>query len=310
MNIYIIYRKSQENLGSVKMRVFQMKDLLQSKGFCINTIGIYASKILLPHYYWSYSIKRNSIIIFNKDAIDRAPKNILKLLRKRNIKIGLDALDKDLNRFDYDKVDFLIASSNRQYHFFKNIIKSKNPEIKVLELPHQADLGLKTDHIDPDFTIRKNKKIFYFGEHTNIYIPTKYLDKIDILPYDGNMNNSEINLMKDYEFQYCIRGPQQNTSLYIFKPITKIVNSYYLGALPIISFDMEDAVKALGIDYPFTLQSYSEDGFASLFERIKLRSDDDINIAIKGLKNLEKSHGFDAVCNSFSRVIRKIDKPC
>lgn len=306
MNIYFIYRKSQEDLGSVKMRVFQLKDLLKLKLIDIDCIGIYSAKFIIFHYYWVSLIKRDSFVIFNKDSIDRAPHKIINLLRKKNVKIGVDLLDKDLNRFDYRKVDYLISSSNRQHEYLQSVVRSVNSKAEVLMLPHQADLRLKQDGVHQFSSSRKRFKIFYFGEHTNIYAPTKYLNKIDIIPYDGEMRDYEINLMKKYKFQYCIRGPQQNTSLYIFKPITKIINSYYLGALPIISFDMEDAVLALGVDYPFKLQSYSEEGFKSLFERIANSSEEDINLATECVKNLENSHGFDAVCDNFQRIIRTV----
>ena len=308
MNIYFIYRKSQKNLGSVKMRVFQLKDMIASKNIDVKIKGIHSSKISLYHYYWLAFIKRSSILIFNKDAIDRAPIKMLSLLRSKNIKVALDVLDKDLNRFNYNKIDYLIASSNRQYEYLKNVVRSSNLQIEVLYIPHQADLRLKKIGTKPTFYRRKNKKVFYFGEHTNLYCPTEYLGEINIIPYNGIMADEEIQEIRNYNFQYCIRGPQQNTSLYIFKPITKIINSYYLSSLPIISFDMDDAVKVLGADYPFTLQSYSDEGFRSLFECINNPTDADIKKAKESMKKLNEHCGFDAVTDYFTTAIRTIGK--
>lgn len=308
MSIYFIYRRSQKNLGSVRMRVFQLKDIIASKNIDVKIKGIYSSKIPLYHYYWSAFIKRSSILIFNKDAIDRAPIKTLSLLRSKNIKVVLDVLDKDLNRFNYNKIDYLIASSNRQYEYLKNVVRSSNLPVEVLYIPHQADIRLNKNGTKPNFYKRKNKKVFYFGEHTNIYCPTKYLNEVNIIPYEGVMTDKEIQEMEKYDFQYCIRGPQQNTSLYIFKPITKIINSYYLGSLPIISFDMDDAVKVLGADYPFTLQSYSDEGFRSLFECINNPTGADIKKAKESMKKLNEHYGFDAVKDCFINAIRTIEK--
>ena len=104
MNIYFIYRKSQENLGSVKMRVFQMKEMLENKFPKIDTIGIYSAKPQFLQIFWFIKVKNKSILIFNKDAIDRASLKVINSLRKRGIKVGIDVLDKDMNYFDYQKI--------------------------------------------------------------------------------------------------------------------------------------------------------------------------------------------------------------
>ena len=143
MNIYFVYRKSQENLGSVKMRVFQMKKLLETRFPMIETIGIFSIKITLLQTLRFRNLKNNSILIFNKDAIDRVDHKTIKTLRKRGVKFGLDALDKDMNYFDYRKTDFLVASSLRQYRYLKSVVTTIKPEPIVTYVPHQADIRLR-----------------------------------------------------------------------------------------------------------------------------------------------------------------------
>ncbi len=299
MNIYFIYRKSQENLGSVKMRVFQLKEMLENKFLKVDTIGIYSAKPQFLQILWFLKIKDKSIIIFNKDAIDRVSLKFIDALRKKGLKVGIDVLDKDMNYFDYRKIDFLIASSQRQFRYLSSVVKTINSNPSIYYIPHQADIRL--NKFKPDFAFeKKSKKTFYFGEHTNIYIPSKYLEHITVLPYRGKMGSSDINEMRQYQFQYCIRGPQQNTSLYIFKPITKLINSLYLGALPIISFDMEDAVDILGTKYPFTLREYSEAGFHELFGLVKNVDTDMIMQSKKCMDKLRSVHGFKAVEKAFT----------
>ena len=305
MNIYFVYRKSQENLGSVKMRVFQMKEILENKFPKINTIGIYSAKPQFLQVLWFLKIKKKSIIIFNKDAIDRVSLKTVDALRKKGIKVGIDVLDKDMNYFDYRKIDFLVASSQRQFRYLNSVVKSISSNPSVYYIPHQADIRLS--NLKPEFMSgEKHKKIFYFGEHTNIYIPSKYLEQITILPYRGTMASSDIYEMMNYQFQYCIRGPQQNSSLYIFKPITKLINSLYLGALPIISFDMEDAVDIIGPEYPLTLREYSDAGFQELFELINSIDDSTLAQAIKCMDKLQSVHGFKAVQKSFTNSISSL----
>lgn len=306
MNIYFIYRKSQESLGSVKMRVFQMKEILEKKFPKIDTIGIYSTKPKFLQILWFLKIRNKSIIIFNKDAIDRTSLKVIDALRKRGIKIGLDVLDKDMNYFEYQKIDFLIASSQRQFKYINSVVKTIDTKPSTFYIPHQADLRLR--NLKADFLHgKKSKKIFYFGEHTNIYIPSKYLEYVTILPYRGKMGSSDINEMVNYQFQYCIRGPQQNASLYIFKPITKLINSLYLGALPIISFDMEDAVDILGKKYPFTLREYSEAGFQELFALLENFNTDMIMQSTKSMDKLRSVHGFKAVEKSFNDSILSLN---
>ena len=306
MNIYFIYRKSQENLGSVKMRVFQMKEMLEKKFLKIETIGIYSVKLQFLQIFWFIKVKNKSILIFNKDAIDRASLKVINSLRKRGIKVGIDVLDKDMNYFDYRKIDFLIASSQRQFRYLNSVVKTVSSNPSVYYIPHQADIRL--GNLQLDFASeKKSKKIFYFGEHTNIYVPSKYLEHITILPYSGKMGSSDINEMTQYHFQYCIRGPQQNTSLYIFKPITKLINSLYLGALPIISFDMEDAVDILGPKYPLTLREYSEAGFQELFDLIRNADDDTLVQSMKCMEKLRSVNGFKAVEKSFTHCISSLN---
>ena len=299
MNIYFIYRKSQEGLGSVKMRVFQMQELLRKKFTNISTIGIYSTKPKFLQILWFLKVKKDSILIFNKDAIDRVNLKTIDILRKKGVKVGIDILDKDMNYFDYQKVDFLFASSQRQFRYLNSVVNTIDPEPSVFYIPHQADIRL--NNLKQNFmSENKPKEIFYFGEHTNIYVPSKFLEHITILPYRGIMGPSDIDEMKRYQFQYCIRGPQQNTSLYIFKPITKLINSLYLGAMPIISFDMEDAVEILGPKYPFTLREYSDAGFQELFALLENFDTDMIMQSTKSMDKLRSVHGFKAVEKAFT----------
>lgn len=310
MKIVFIYRKSQQHLGSVKMRVFQFMELLREKErerkIELDSVGIYTPKIKLYEYLWTNKLPKNSIAIFNKDAINRASSLAIRLLRKKNIKIGLDAIDKDMMRFDYNKVDFLIASSYRQYIYFSNLKKNLSHKIDVFYIPHQADIRLKKYNPTQILLAKKEKSIFYFGEHNNIYLPAKFLNRVDIIDYSGTMDEREIKIINKYKFQYCIRGPQQNTSLYIFKPITKIINSLYLGSFPVISFDMDDALHALGESYPFVLKEYSEKGFQDLFQVLEAPPAEYLEKALICMARLESHLGYESIIESFYKAIEDI----
>ena len=197
MNIYFIYRKSQNNLGSVKMRVFQMQELLRKKFTNISIIGIYSTKPQFLQILWFLKVKKDSILIFNKDAIDRVNLKTIDILRKKGVKVGIDILDKDMNYFDYQKIDFLIASSQRQFRYLKSVVETIESNPKAFYIPHQADIRLKNSKLNFK-SKKKSKKIFYFGEHTNIYVPSKYLEKLTILPYQGRMDQSDIIEMNIY----------------------------------------------------------------------------------------------------------------
>ena len=271
-----MYRRSQSHLGSIEMRARQFSVTLSGLGIKTHLMPIFEFRNRYIEMLWCSRLEPGSVAIFVKDAMTRLTKRGRDQLAKKNIAVMFDVLDLDINRYDYEGINTVITSSRRQNTYF-NSLTQKN-KINLLHVMHQPDARLEeTKHI------RKTKKVCYYGEHTNIYLPTEHLNKVDILNYTGTMTHEDIEILKKYEFNYCIRGPQQNTSLYIFKPITKIMNSIQLNSLPIISFDMDDAVQLLGKTYPFILTSYSKRSFDNLFK--KIYSADDI---IRGLKIIRK----------------------
>ena len=288
--IYFVYRRSQSHLGSIEMRARQFSATLSKLGIRTDLIPIFEFRNRYVELLWCSRLEPGSVAVFIKDAMTRLTKNGRGRLAKKNISVMFDVLDLDINRFDYEGIDTIITSSSRQYKYF-NSLKQTN-RLNLLHVMHQPDIRLEENE-----NIKKTRKICYYGEHMNIYLPTEYLSKVDILNYTGKMENEDIKNLSQYEFNYCIRGPQQNTSLFIFKPITKIMNSIQLNSLPIISFDMDDAVELLGKEYPFILSSYSKKGFSDLFK--KTNSTDHINKGMMIIKKLRKETSSNFISKDF-----------
>lgn len=268
LRVYFIYAKAHAKTGSKRMRVDQVVSAIAQ-----NSLGLIDVKVKWVTNFrsniiwliWCLNFKRRSLLIFNKNAIDRVPPPIIKFLReKRSIKIAIDYVDRSIEGICFDHYDLHIASSFRQYYFFKEMNIKKN---SVLFFPHAPDIRIRSCPIS---TINEPtvKQIFYYGESTNIYIPQEFLGYVDILNFDGSIDPSIFSYLGKYKFQYCIRDPLQNRSFNLFKPATKIANSLALGIPPIVSWDQDGVNEILGKDYPFIIKNYDAESFKEIFTKV------------------------------------------
>lgn len=285
-SVYLIYPRAHEKTGSTQMRVFQLKQIIESYGTKkIEIHDIEVSNLRLEVFWkiWSKKIRKGSILIFCKYAIDRIPASILaKLKSERGCIISVDYIDRSLRNFDLSIVDIHIASCTSQFNYLNTFETEKS---KVILLPHQADNRLNTI-----LETHKTKKICYLGENANLFIPIKHIQNISSIPYNGRVTIDTLRVLSKFRFHYCIRPSHQITDMNCFKPPTKVMNAIALNAVPLISIDQTDAVDILGEDFPFILRDLTEKGFDDIFKKINYDQDlYDTSIEIIRAKNLENS---------------------
>ncbi len=242
------------------MRVSQLRDTVNSYGSgstSISTVGIKRFKHKILEKIWFHRLPHADLYIFCKDAIDRVSLSTLSAIRARGGKIACDYIDKDLSNFDFSKIDAHIASSNSQLSYLRKHV----PEEHIHLLLHQSDARLHDTNSKAQLD-----RAFYFGEEDNIEILPTYESFIDQIPYTREMNESDIQTILKYKFQYCVRPQHQYLTTGIFKPATKVMNSIAMGIPPIVSSHMEEEISILGQNYPYitNLDKAAEDGKIAL----------------------------------------------
>jgi len=245
------------------MRVSQLRDTVNSYGSGstkISTVGIKRFKHRILEKIWFHKLPHADLYIFCKDAIDRVSLLTLSAIRARGGKIACDYIDKDLSNFDFSKIDAHIASSNRQLSYLRKHV----PEEHIHLLLHQSDARLHDTEGKA-----KLQRAFYFGEEDNLEILPTYESFIDQISYKREMNESDIQTILNYKFQYCVRPQHQHLTTGIFKPATKVMNSIAMGIPPVISSNMQEEISILGKNYPYIInQDQSAEGDKITLENI------------------------------------------
>ena len=254
-NIYFIYPRAHKNTGSTVMRAFQAAEILRSTAehhrLTIHTKPITNLRTDIAWYVWLKTIKRHSLVVFCKDAIDRLPRQLISWLKNNDIKVAVDYVDKSLNGFDFYGIDIHIASSSKQAAFLKSLAIEN---LKVYELFHLGDLRL----YEKNQKNNRSRGIVYYGELQNTYIPENLLKHIEIMPYNGRVSDADLEKLRLYKFLYCVRDPRQNRGISVFKPTTKIMNAIALLIPPIVTSDMDGVIDILGSSYPFMTRTTSD----------------------------------------------------
>lgn len=259
--LYLIYPRAYKYAGSTFMRVFQLEEFINDHlNHLIDVQNVAVSNLRsnLLWNVWRLQFKSNSWIVLCKYAINRMPEEQLHALKKRNIKIAVDYIDRDMTGVP-DCVDLHIASSHKQRDF---LLSSGICSDKVVLLEHAADYRI-FKYITPK---KHNDKIFYLGEYQNAFIPMNLIKSIDIISYKDRLDLSILECISYYKLQYCVRPSYQNQSISVIKPLTKIMNSIALSIPPIISCDMEEALEILGPSYPFTISLTDPNDFKRVWE--------------------------------------------
>ena len=285
------------------MRTFQAADILRShakaRPLAIETKSITNLRTDLAWHFWCRTIKKKSLAVFCKDAIDRLPRKFIPLLQSRDVKIAIDYLDKSLDGFDFSGIDVHIASSDKQAAFLNSLtIENK----RVFEIFHLGDQRLYNKN-----KIKNQRKgIVYYGELQNTYIPEKLIKRIEIMPYNGSTTEQDLKKLCSYKFLYCIRDPKQNRAVSLFKPTTKIMNSIALLTPPIVSADMDGVINLLSSEYPFMAETSSDKDIDRI---LNLAANDEQAYikAIEILKKCNKKYNPNTWTRAFLRMVEEID---
>ena len=189
---------------------------------------------------------KNSVLIFNKYAIDELREDeITSLKTQGNILIAdpLDGVIKDeiLSRFDVIFACSILQKKDYQVRFSN----------RVEYVGHHVDLRI--DKIKPE---KITFNIGYFGELTNARYKNELSGQVDFVSVDTSSGNNVdwMSSLKKYNAHYAIRSgilPNQ------FKPFTKGFIAAYVECPVLLASDDLEAKNFVGANYPYFTDSNS-----------------------------------------------------
>lgn len=239
-NISVIYSKGTKNLASIQMRLPQSAKhlLFHNPNIKITGICLQSSEI--------YQIKNQHVILSKFAAVNITNYDLTILSRNGNT-VFVDSVDGETDLKKFQKEHILVASSHRQFEYFKNESKSK-----VELVYHASDLRLKTVKAQ-----NQHFSIGYFGSLSRIPKEFSSIDNLSIiktpLSFEPKLKTPRFSKeLKDYSAHLVVgtRMPKL-----VFKPFTKGLIATNVGAVTLISGDDIEALLLLGNNYPYVTTS-------------------------------------------------------
>ena len=235
-DICIVYSKGTRNLASIQMRLPQSAKHLLYMNPNIKIRGICLQDSRVNHI-------KNECVILTKFAAINITNYDLNLLITNGNSIFVDPIDAEIDLKRFQNIHAFIASSFRQYEYFKN---ETNNLVELVY--HASDLRLKKIKSQ-----NQNFSLGYFGSLSRI--PNE-LTSIDFLTV----------IKTPLSFEPKLKLPRYSSSLSIhsahlavgtimpklvFKPFTKGLVATSVGSVTLVSRDDFEAKALLGNNYPY-----------------------------------------------------------
>lgn len=298
MKIFLIYKFSKRNIGTVQMRTFQLKDILKEniRDYKIYSIPISNNFNIISGFVFKYLFHEGDVLIFNKDAIKCLGSKTLKFLRKLNCHILFDLLDGNTTEVDFTKFDTLICSSHRQYEYFRNLNLPNN----IMFLQHHADLRLLRQR-----PVVASDNIVYVGERHNVYLPQESHGLVELLRYQQRLDEKLIGALLSAKAHYAVRPAAQTVRTSQFKPPTKIANAAACQKPIIINENADGAQELLGSSYPYLVRSDLKDANYIVEKVLAADPHTDIDYlnALKAMKSLRSYFSHETITDTLMKHI-------
>lgn len=232
-SVTFLYDLINAQKGSTILRSHQVYEIVKGEG-----------SVLPLHITHDSSGIKNSIVIMDKYSSTFASRAMLRKLREANNILISDPVDDEIIVEKYSQFDGLIASSIKQYAYFKEHF----PKMTIAYLFHHADIRLPKKLAPQD-----EFKAAYFGEPSNMYDFPGLNEWIQPVPVDTSKQKlGWMSSIANYNFHYAVRS--KGYSERVFKPFTKGFTAAHFGANILVHADDGDAGIYLGTQYPFLLK--------------------------------------------------------
>lgn len=208
---------------------------------------------------WVARCPRNAIYFVTKQCVERLNPISAEILRSRARAVLFDYVDADMATVSTLGADIHLCASISQYEYMKHKHKSLTSSSVAL-LHHGYDCRLQS--CAPK---RGPVRAVYWGAMRNTYIPASIANDISVIDGSVAPNDKTLTELSNYRLHYCVRSTPCEVDKLIFKPLTKVANAAACGANILINRDANDAVKFLGLDYPYFVDPNDDKNITNVF---------------------------------------------
>ncbi len=260
IKVYFVYRRSSRYLGSTVLRADQLCRIATrylSDRYEFATLPIPGMRYGWQRALWVMR-RPEAVYIFVKDAIDRMDPAALAALHRKAIAIGVDYIDRDLQNFRADSIDLHLSSSFAGEAALRSLLEASDRSDKpagarTAVLLHNTDTRLDSLH----FASLRRARVVYFGGAVNAAM-TEYARSVVDVVAGGLAAEMAANFrrLEEYNAHYGVRPqPIPEDKRQVFTPFTKGFTAAVCGSPILTNRGVVDAVRFLGGDYPFLIDS-------------------------------------------------------
>lgn len=285
-HVVFAFGENYKNSGSSIMRGLQLSNAINtSTNFSAEYLDVRAEH-------------KNKIIFLTKGALQSSTTAELKKLRRKNTLL-FDPVDSNIEEEKIKYADYIIAASDAALRHYATLVDEK----KVYLLDH---------HVDPrinnlKFNKLKAPKIAYFGEAINMHSTDNISKLVDQVKVNTKNSSSEwIKLLKKYNAHYAIRSPDSQYEG--FKPFLKGITAAHCNSIVIAHTDEDDAVRWLGVDYPYLVSSFNESEIISILDKVNYGYlNNDWQNATAIMNRVKKQTNITSIVGKFEIFLDKIE---
>lgn len=188
---------------------------------------------------------RDAVVILSKSAIAHITRPCFDLLKRNNVAICADWIDRNLRAPILPEIDLHIAAS----HAFAAHARRALPEAPVMHVTHHADLRLHGLR----FPSAQRLAPLYLGHPDNLAdIPDLQGWATVVTAKRDSQFSAFLPRLPEFNLHLNIR-PAMQVGAEIIKPLTKAFTAALCRSNLIVQRDVHDVESYLGPDYPYLL---------------------------------------------------------
>lgn len=255
VRVCFLYRAAHASSGAKIMRVDQLCDMARAH------LGdrYDFEKVELPKKGQNRRIRLmleglgDAIVIVLKRAYATFGPGHAEVLRRRARAVIVDHVDAGIDPLAFNVADLHLAASWDGLAGIRAV--SEGREIRTALLPHHADPRISWRERSADSTLAMG----YFGLAGHALLPRALAPRLIVPDYGAGERMPEvIEAMSRCNVHYAVRPAKKVRNSW--KPFTKGINAAAAGANVLVHRDVDDAVAALGPDYPYLIEEPTEAG--------------------------------------------------
>lgn len=227
-DIAFIYSEKYKNTGSTTMRG---RDLVQALDKSLESD--------INFQYTSNFDQEGKGIWLTKGVLKDITLEEITKIKDRNLFVAADFVDDKLRKELLKYIDILIASSIKQYIYYKTYY----PDKLIFRIDHLVDRRL------PSIKVLNEAKVGYFGELINALHSEGISDLVDIYLVNTKVPDSSwLEDLKKYNVHYSVRKKQSYDG---YKPFLKGFTAAHCDSVLMVARDESDAAFCLPPNYPY-----------------------------------------------------------